>query len=110
MTNHQQVLTAQELDHLSEVREVCQTVNSQGWRRILEQMQKFVAEAQEDMVGAVYATDSIKASLQMRWQQRVAMLRGIESYVSSCESEKKLLLEEVTRSVPPYAQSDREVA
>lgn len=93
MTNHQQVLTAQELDHLSEVREVCQTANTAGWRRILEQMKEFVAEANEDMIGAVYATDSIKAALQMRWQQRESMLRGVQKYVEGCESERLVLLE-----------------
>jgi len=86
-------LTAQELQHLAEVREVTRTTNSAGWRLILERMRAFVNEAQEDMVGAVYASDSIKASLQMRWQQRVAMLRGVESYIKSCEDERDMLLE-----------------
>src|SRR6266576_1507531 len=85
-------LTTQELAHLAEVREICRTINTAGWRMILDQMKAFVQEAQEDMVGAVYATDSIKASLQMRWQQRVAMLRGVESYISACESEREQLL------------------
>ena len=101
---------AAELEHLAEVREVCQTVNSGGWRRILAQMEAFVQEAQEDMIGAVYASDSIKAALQMRWQQRVAMLRGVEKYVSACENERTALLSEVTqqRSVPTeiYAEQD----
>ena len=104
-----QVLTPSELDHLAEIREVCTTVNSAGWHRILAQMEAFVDEAQEEMIGAVYASAEIKAALQMRWQQRIAMLRGVEKYVQSCESERKLLLQDMTqRSVPPYAQRDNE--
>jgi len=107
-------LTQQELDHLSEVREVCITVNTSGWHRILSQMKAFVEEAQEDMIGAVYATDAIKASLQMRWQQRVSMLRGVEKYIDECEFERKLLIEESKQqpSVPreEYAEQDREIA
>lgn len=103
-------LTQQELDHLAEIREVCQTVNSAGWRRILAQMKSWVEEANEDMIGAGYAVDSIKAGLQNRWQQRVAMLRGVEKYVQACLDEREMLLEESKqRSVPPDAErSDEE--
>jgi len=62
-------------------------------------MKLFVEEAHEDMVGAGYASDSIKASLQTRWQQRISMLRGVESYVSGLQSERELLIEQA-RSVP----------
>jgi hypothetical protein len=106
-----EVLTAQELEHLAEVREVTTCANSAGWIRILQQMEKFVAEAHEDMFGAVYASDAIKANLQNRWQQREAMLRGVKQYVGDCEEQKKLLIESVTpRSVPveEYAEQDRE--
>jgi len=109
-------LTQPELDHLAEVREVCRTVNTSGWHRILAQMKAFVAEAQEDMVGAVYASDSIKAALQMRWQQRVAMLRGVEKYIDECEFERKMLIEEakqqpgVPRGEEENAERSDEVA
>lgn len=107
-------LTQQELDHLAEVREVYQTVNTGGWRRIREQMQRFVDEAMESMVGAMLASDSVKAGLQTRWQQRVLMLRGIDQYVALLEAERKQLLEESKPqpSVPredQFAESDREV-
>ena len=103
-------LTQQELDHLAEIREVCRTVNTSGWHRILTQMKAFVAESQEDMVGAVYASDSIKAALQMRWQQRVAMLRGVEKYIDECEFERRVLIEEAKQqpSVPRSEEYDGE--
>src|ERR1700758_2956711 len=108
-------LTPQELDHLAEVREVCQTVNSAGWRRILAQMKTFVDEAQEAMIAAPYAADSVKAAMLMRWQQRISMLRGVEKYIESCEFSRQQLLEEIKpqqRSVPTeeYAERDSEVA
>ncbi len=91
--NDNQVLTPSELEHLAEVREVTITANTAGWIRIVHQMEKFVEEAHEDMFVAVYASDSIKASLQMRWQQREAMLRGVKQYLKDCQDEKKSLLE-----------------
>lgn len=108
-----EVLTTEELDHLSEIREVCNTANTAGWHRILKQMRTWVDEAQEDMIGAGYAAAEIKAGLQTRWQQRVSMLRGVEKYVNACLDEKKLLVQmSAQRSVPTeeYAQQDREVA
>jgi hypothetical protein len=114
VTNHQQaeVITVQELDHLSEVREVCQTVETAGWRRILEQMKAFVDEAQEEMIGAAYASAEIKAGLQTRWQQRISMLRGVEKYISGLQFERQMLIEQSKPSVPreEYAEPDREIA
>ena len=84
-------------------------MNSGGWRRILAQMQSFVDEAMESMIAAPYASDAIKAAMLMRWQQRISMLRGVEKYVSSCEDERKVLLEEIKqtdRSVPHAERSD----
>jgi len=98
-------LTQSELAHLAEVREICRTINTAGWRMIISQMKAFVQEAQEDMVGAVYATDSIKAALQMRWQQRVSMLRGVEKYISECESERDMLLE-LSKEPPSVPRED----
>ena len=99
------VLTPSELEHLAEVREVTVTANSAGWIRILGQMEKFVDEAHEAMFAAVYASDAIKANLQMRWQQREAMLRGVKNFIEECQEEKKQLIESTQRSVPPeYAE------
>ena len=100
-------LTQQELDHLAEVREVCRTVNTSGWQRILQQMKAFVEEASEDMIGAVYASDAIKANLQLRWQQRVSMLRGVEKYISDCEFKRQLLIEESKERSSQYAERDK---
>lgn len=105
---HPQPLTAEELQHLAEVREVCRTINSAGWQHLLTQIKRFVDEAHEDMFGAVYASAEVKAAFQMRWQQREAMLRGIQKYIADCEDEKTLLLETTRRdnSVPVYAEQD----
>jgi hypothetical protein len=109
----QDLLSPQELEHLAEVRDVTVTAASAGWMRIVREMERFVAEAHEDMFGAVYASDSVKANLQCRWQQREAMLRGIKAFVNECEAEKNTLVETLnTRGVPPedYAEQDRDVA
>jgi hypothetical protein len=71
-------------------------------------MKAFVEEASEDMIGAVYATDAIKANLQLRWQQRVAMLRGVEKYISECEFKRQLLIEE-SKERSSHAERDQNV-
>ena len=75
-------------------------------------MERFVAEALEDMVGASFASDSAKAGLQTRWQQRESMLRGVKKYIAELEAERLQLLEEVKQqpSVPrePFAEQDLE--
>ncbi len=103
-----ELLSPQELEHLAEVREVTVTANSGGWIRILRQLEKFVAEAHEDMFAAIYASDAVKANLQCRWQQREAMLRGVKNYIAECEAEKRLLLEMSQRGVPleDYAEQN----
>ena len=75
-------------------------------------MKLFVEEAHEDMFQALYASNDIKAALQNRWQQREAMLRGVEKYISDCEMERQQLLSEarqplLDRSVPveEYAEN-----
>lgn len=85
-------LTTSELAHLSEIREVTRTANSAGFQILLRQIQAFVTEAHEDMLANVDPRPRRIAWLQTRWQQREAMLRGIQSYISACESEKEMLL------------------
>lgn len=94
-------LTQAELDHLAEVREVCQTANSAGYRRILAQMETWAQEALEAMRASPYASNEIKAAMQMRWSQRDSILQGVKQYVQACLDEKEqLLLETKQRSVP----------
>lgn len=104
----QEVLSPQELEHLAEVRDVTVTASSAGWLRIMREMERFVAEAHEDMFGAVYASDAVKANLQCRWQQREAMLRGIKAYVNECEAEKTMLVETLNDRSAPHAERDQE--
>ena len=92
-----QPLTAEELQHLAELREVCNTADSPGWMHVLKQVQKWVDEAHEDMVGAKPGdTDRTKANLLDRWQQREAIKRGILQYAQDCQDQKQMLLEQIT--------------
>ena len=102
-------LTQDELDHLAEVREVCQTANSAGYRRILAQMQRWADEALEVIRESPYASDSVKAAMQMRWAQRESILRGVVQYVQTCLDEKEALLLEAKqqRSVPTEEYAER---
>lgn len=109
-TNHP--LTQQELDHLAEVREVWTTTKSAGWQRVMGQVSAFVEESYEAMVGNCSSDPMSYMRLQLRWQQRLAMKRGIEKYVSDCEFQRQQLLSEArepTYSVPvveEYAEQD----
>ena len=101
----QQVLTAQELEHLAEVREVCHTVTTPGWERIVHQVLKFVDEAYEDMVANLSHDPMSYMRLQLRWQQREAVYRGVQAYIKECEDAKVLLLMQVKEQeggVPTY--------
>ena len=87
-------LTAEELAHLAEVREVLRTASTPGWQHILRQIRKFTDEAEQELLGAVYATPEVKAGMATRWQQRKAVLLGVIRYIQECESIKTQLLEE----------------
>ena len=82
----------EELKHLAEIREVVSATNSAGWQHIQRQMQLFVAEAYEEMIGNTSHDPMSYMHLQLRWQQREAMLRGVKQYVRGCEEEKQDLL------------------
>lgn len=103
-----------ELQLLAELREVYQTVNSAGWQRIQKLMESQVAEAHEDMLGAVFATAEVKAAYLTRWQQREAMCRGILDYIAQCDRERKRILEEIEerekQRTNPYESSRIETA
>jgi hypothetical protein len=87
-------LTTDELSELTELQEVHQLATSNGWRtRLLPLLESLVAEASEEMLGAVFATVEVKASLLTRWQQRQAVLRSVVSYIQSCEDRRKMILE-----------------
>lgn len=99
------VLTPTELKHLAEVREVCVTTASPGWLLIMSEIEKFVEEAKEAMVGNVSSDPMSYMRFQLRWQQREAMLRGINDYVRSCQDERDVLLKETSKT---YAEQDRD--
>lgn len=99
------VLTPTELKHLAEVREVCLTTATGGWGLIIREIEKFVAEAKEDMVGNLSSDPMTYMRLQLRWQAREAMMRGITDYVRACQDERDLLLKETAKT---YAEQDRD--
>lgn len=84
--------TELELQHLAELRDVINTVNSPGWVRIMKRLEELVEEAREDVVGAGAAPDAHLAALTRRWQQREAVVRDIRLYAESCQKEVNELL------------------
>lgn len=106
----EQVLTSQELEHLAEVREVCHTVTTPGWQRIVKQVTAFVDEAYEDMFANLSADPMSYMRLQLRWQQRDAIYRGITAYIQECEDTKALYLEQAKEQersgVPTYGATE----
>ena len=64
-------------------------------------METWANEALEAMRASPYASNEIKAAMQMRWSQRDSILQGVKQYVQACLNEKEaLLLESKQRSVP----------
>lgn len=89
-------LDTSELAELRELQEVYELAASSGWKSRIEPLiSSLVAEANEEMLGAVYATEQIKAALLTRWQQRVAVQRAILSYIGDCEARRTRILEEI---------------
>ena len=101
-------LTQAELDHLAEVREVCQTANSPGYRRILAQMETWAQEALEAMRTSPYASNEIKAAMQMRWSQRDSILQGVKQYVQTLQDEREQLLLELKQPSVPREEMNAE--
>jgi hypothetical protein len=78
-------------------------------------MQSWVTEALEDMRKAPYASNEVKAALQMRWSQRESMLMGVDAYISDLQYDREMLLQEskLNRGVPTeveFAEQDRDIA
>src|SRR5882724_346384 len=89
-------LDPEELKHLQQLAEVSKTASSAGWiAYILPQLHKWVSEAHEDMVGASYGSNETRLGLMNRWQQREAMVRGLESYISECEADRLRILQDI---------------
>jgi hypothetical protein len=90
------VLDPDEIEALSELRDIQTLINSPGWTlRLRPLLESLVNEAEEEMLGAVFATTDVKASMLTRWQQRKAMLRAVLQYIESCETKRKRILEEI---------------
>ena len=47
---------------------------------------------------APYASNEIKAALQMRWSQRESMLMGVDAYISDLQYDREMLLQESKQS------------
>lgn len=106
MTNHQpHPLAPEELSQLHEIREVLITTATPGWAIITKRMKQDADDAQEELLGAAFATDTALAGLARRWQQRTAVYRAMMQYIASCTETKQLLLEQTEeRGVPSYAE------
>lgn len=81
---------------LSELGEVFNTVHSAGWKRIHALLEELVEEAHEDMFGALGTLED-RGVLTLRWQQREAMKRAVENYISDCISKRANILDEIAR-------------
>lgn len=103
-------LTEEELQRLQEIREVLRTADTPGWMFLLKRMEQHAEDAQEDIIGAIYATNEVLGGLSRRWQQRAAMVRGLKQFVQECKNERDMLLEQNQehRSVPPDAEQYQE--
>ena len=88
-------LAPEEIRELAEVAEVFSVSVMPGWKRIKGMMESLVAEAHEEMIGAVYATETIQAGLLGRWRQREAMLRAVLDYVAKAERERQRITQEI---------------
>lgn len=88
-----EVLSKMELEHLAEVREVTNIAVTAGWARVMKQIEAFVEEAHEDIFANVSLDPRNAQLLQIRWQQREAVLRGILHFVKTCQDTKRDLLQ-----------------
>jgi hypothetical protein len=94
-------LDPQEERQLAELREVFQTTNTAGWQRIKNLMLQLVDDAHEDMVGNLSSDPMMYMRLQLRWQQREAMMRGVLDYIGNCDKQRKQILEEIAEREKP---------
>ena len=91
-------LDNEELEELRELQEVHEMTSTSGWKtRILPLMQSAVESAHEGMVGNLSNDPMTYMRLQLRWQQREAMLRSVLSYIADCEARRLRILEDIER-------------
>ena len=88
-------LDPEEVRELAEVAEVYSLSCTPGWGRIKDLMVYEVANAHEDMVGNVSNDPMTYMRLQLRWQQREALLRAVLDYVAKAERDHKRILAEI---------------
>lgn len=89
-------LSSDELERLQELRDVQQFADSRGWRlHILPQLEVFVTQAQEDLIGAKYANDQVRLRLLSRWEDRKTILDAVLDYIRKCEHDRKIIVEEI---------------
>jgi len=93
-----------EAQQLAELREIYVTVSTAGWQRIKKLMEAQVEDAHEDMVGNISSDPMMYMRLQLRWQQREAMLRGVLEYIGNCDKQRKMILEEIAEREKPMEE------
>ena len=89
-------LSQEELVELEELQQVHALISMPGWKtRIQPLMQAQVEDAHENMVGNLSNDPMTYMRLQLRWQQREAMLRAVLGYIDECEQRRTRILEEI---------------
>lgn len=89
-------LSEDELIELEELQQVHALITMPGWKtRIQPLMQAQVEDAKESMVGNISNDPMTYMRLQLRWQQREAMLRALLGYIDECEQRRTRILEEI---------------
>lgn len=89
-------LSKDERESLIELQEVTDLSTSPGWlKRILPLMEGTVEEAHEAMVGNLSNEPMTYMRLQLRWQQREAMVRSVKTYIEECKVERGRILQEI---------------
>lgn len=86
----------EELVELEELQQVHALISMPGWKtRLQPLMESEVANALENMVGNLSNDPMTYMRLQLRWQQREAMLRAVLGYIDECEQRRTRILEEI---------------
>ena len=89
-------LTKAQAEALRELNSFQQVSQSDAWKLIQAKAVELVDEAKEEMLGcAPETTLEQRGILQIRWQQREAMWRALESFVNSQLEDRERLIEEL---------------
>lgn len=95
-------LSPEEKDDLQTAQHFDGLAQSTGWTILKEYMNQLVGEAHEEMLGNVSNDPISYMRLQIRWQQRLAVVRAINQHVDSMVETKKELVARATEATDEY--------